>query len=467
VTELADPVTGEERARQSLATAAARNLATTTKSVPQMRGISPRWLSRMLPWVDVAAGTYRVNRRLTYAVGDGRLTFLHEGERVRVIPAELRELAPLRDLADDEPLTALAGAFEQREYAAGEVIAAAGASAGELFLIAHGKVDKLGTAKHGDASVLGTLTEGDHFGATGLLRGGDWPYTVKAVTPCVTLALPREAFERQLTASAALRAHIDAVLAAPSPPRNKHGEAPIDLASGHLGEPDIPGTFVDYEDAPREYELSVAQAVLRVHTRVADLYSTPMNQVEQQLRLTIEALLERQESEMVNNRDFGLLANADLSQRIQTRTGPPTPEDLDELLSRRRKTRFFFAHPRAIAAFGMECTRRGLYPDPVKVDGVTAMAWRGVPMLPCDKIPISHRGTTSILAMRVGEDSNGVIGLRPTGIPDECRPGLSARFIGINEQAIASYLVSTYFSVAVLVPSALGVLENVELGRSA
>lgn len=373
----------------------------------------------------------------------------------------------MRDLADDEPLSALAGAFEQREYAAGEVIATAGASAGELFLIAHGKADKLGTAKHGGASLLGTLTEGDHFGATELLRGGDWPHTVKAVTPCVTLALPRAAFERQLAASTALRAHIDAVLAAPSPPRNKHGEAPIDLASGHLGEPDIPGTFVDYEDAPREYELSVAQTVLRVHTRVADLYNDPMNQVEQQLRLTIEALLERQESEVVNNRDFGLLHNADLRQRIQTRTGPPTPEDLDELLSRRRKTRFFFAHPRAIAAFGMECTRRGLYPDPVQVDGVAAMAWRVVPMLPCDKIPISHRGTTSILAMRVGEDSNGVIGLRPAGIPDECRPGLSVRFIGLSERAIASYLVSAYFSVAVLVPSALGVLENVELGRSA
>jgi hypothetical protein len=266
------------------------------------------------------------------------------------------------------------------------------------------------------------------------------------------------------------RTHIDTVLdpsAAPTPPRNKYGEAAVDLVSGHHGEPPIPSTFVDYELVPREYELSVAQTVLRVHTRVADLYGEPMDQTEQQLRLTIEALRERQEHELVNNRDFGLCHNVDLSQRMQTRTGPPTPEDLDALLARRRKTKFFLAHPRTIAAFRIQCTRRRLYPQCVEVDGLRVMAWRGVPMLPCDKIPISERGTTTILAMRTGEENNGVVGLHQTGIPDEHQPGLSVRFIGIDEKAISSYLVSVYFSAAVLVPSALGALENVELGRSA
>ena len=37
--------------------------------------------------------------------------------------------------------------------------------------------------------------------------------------------------------------------------------------------------------------------------------------------------------------------------------------------------------------------------------------------------------------------------------------------MGINEQAIISYLVSAYYSVAVLVPDALGVLEDVEIAR--
>jgi Phage capsid-like protein len=189
-----------------------------------------------------------------------------------------------------------------------------------------------------------------------------------------------------------------------------------------------------------------------------------MNQFEQQLRLTVQALRERQEHEMVNNPGFGLLPNADLRQRIQTRSGPPTPDDLDELLSRRRKSRFFLAHPRAIAAFHRECTWRGIYPDPTTVDGSPVPAWRGVPLLPCNKIPVSNDGVTSIMAMRTGVDDEGVIGLHQTGIPEEVESSLNVRFMGITAKAIRSYLVSAYYSVAVLVPDAVGVLENVEIG---
>jgi hypothetical protein len=246
---------------------------------------------------------------------------------------------------------------------------------------------------------------------------------------------------------------------------NRAGEAAIELASGHAGEPSLPQTFVDYEVAPREYELSVAQTVLRVHSRVADLFNEPMNQTEQQLRLTVEALRERQEFELVNNSAFGLLANADLKQRINTRTGPPTPDDLDELLSRRRSTKVMLAHPRAIAAFSRECNKRGLYPGNVDLLDSSVPAWRGVPLLPCAKIPVSDGGTTSIIAMRTGEQDQGVIGLHQTGIPDEYQPSLNVRFMGIDEHAIISYLVSAYYSAAVLVPDALGILENCEIGH--
>jgi hypothetical protein len=206
--------------------------------------------------------------------------------------------------------------------------------------------------------------------------------------------------------------------------------------------------------------------VLRVHTRVADLYNDPMNQVEQQLRLTIEELRERQEDEMINNREIGLLHNADFRQRLHTRGGPPTPDDLDELLAIVwKEPKFFLAHPRAIAAFGRECTRRGVYPQSIDMLGQKAPAWRGVPIFPCNKIPITETRTSSILVMRTGEEDQGVIGLHQTGIPDEYQPSLNVRFMGIDEKGIISYLVSAYYSVAVLVPDALGILENVEIGR--
>ena len=457
---------GEAEQRLSLGTVAARNLATTTKTVPQMQQVSSRWLLRVLPWVEAQGGAYRVNRRLTYAVGDGRVTFAGTGTEVKVIPRELCELPVLRGFDDEGALNALADRFVQQEFQPGDVLVEAGQPVDRVFLIAHGKVQRIRVGEYGAPAVLGVLADGEYFGEQMLTAEADgtWDATVKALTRCTVLVLRRQAMQGLNGQWRAVREHAERLRAARDRPQNKQGEAAIETAAGHDGEPVLPGTFVDYELAPREYELSVAQTVLRVHSRVADLYNDPMDQVEQQLRLTIEALRERQEHEMVNSRDFGLLHNADLRQRTHTRTGPPTPDDLDDLLSRRRKTQYLLAHPRAIAAFGRACSSRGVYPANVSMEGTRVIAWRGVPMLPCDKIPVTDAGVTSILAMRTGEEEQGVIGLRQTGLPDEYEPGLNVRFMGIGEQAIISYLVSTYYSAAVLVPDALGVLENVEVG---
>jgi hypothetical protein len=458
------PDTGGAHDRLTLATEAARNLASTTKTVPQARGTTPRWLLRVLPWVRVDAGTYRVNRRLAYAVGDGRVSFVSSGPELRVVPPELGELHPLRGFDDPDVLAALADRFERHEYAAGDVLARAGEPADRVVLVAHGHIAATAPGDYGDPVLLRVLGHGDHFGAAAL-TGGTHAFTATARTACTVLVATAAGLRAVLDSAPALREHLERGADHAGPPRNRRGEADIALASGHTGEPALPGTFADYELRPREYQLSVAQTVLRVHTRVADLYNQPMDQVEQQLRLTVDALLERQEHRIVNDPGFGLLHNAAPEQRLPARTGPPTPDDLDDLISRRRSTRYLLAHPRAIAAFGRECTRRGLYPPVTQVEGRPAGTWRGVPLLPCDKIPVSRTGATSIIAMRTGEDDSGVVGLRPGALPDEHQPGLAVRYMGINEKAILTYLVSTYFSAAVLVPDALGVLEDVQTGR--
>ena len=456
----------QDQPQKSLGTSAARNLATTTKSAPQMQEISSRWLLRMLPWVNVQGGTYRVNRRLSYSVGDGRVTFVKTGDRVQVIPAELGELPALRTYEDPEVLAELAQRCQQREFDPGDVLASFGSQADEVFLLAHGKVEKIGTGPYGDDAVLGVLADGAYFGEQAITDPeAIWEYTARAVTACTVLALPRQDLDQIAERSESLREHLQQLRAIPTQRANNYGEKEIDLAAGHTGEQAIPGTYVDYDAAPREYELSVAQTVLRIHTRVADLYNQPMNQTEQQLRLTVEALKERQEHELINNREFGLLNNCEYDQRLQPHDGVPSPDDLDELLTRRRGTKLLLAHPRAISAFGRELNKRGLVPETIDVGGNRIPTWRGVPIFPCNKIPVTEARTTSIIAMRTGEADQGVIGLQQAGIPDEIEPSLSVRFMGISEQAIMSYLVTTYYSAAVLVPDALGVLENVEIGR--
>lgn len=227
----------------------------------------------------------------------------------------------------------------------------------------------------------------------------------------------------------------------------------------------LPRTFVDYEDKPREYFLNAVSTILDVHTRVSDLYSSPHDQIKEQLRLTIETIKENQESELINNPDYGLLSQVTDEQRIFPLTGAPTPDDLDELLTKVwKEPAFFLAHPVAIAAFGREATRRGTPPPTVSLFGSQFITWRGVPLIPSDKVPVAD-GKSKILLLRVGEKRGGVVGLYQPGLPGEQSPGLSVRFMGINDQAIASYLISLYCSLAVLTTDALAVLDDVEIGK--
>jgi hypothetical protein len=228
-------------------------------------------------------------------------------------------------------------------------------------------------------------------------------------------------------------------------------------------EVDLPEIYVDYEENPREYTLNAVTTVLDVQTRISDLYRSPHDQIREQLRLMIEKVKERQENELVNNTEYGLIHNVVPEFKLKARKGAPTPDDLDELIAKVWKEPcFFLAHPRAIAAFGRECTRRGVPPPTVNLFGSQFLTWRGIPLVPCDKLAIKSE-KTSILLLRTGEKKQGVIGLFQPGLPGEVSPSLSVRFMGINHKAIASYLISLYCSIAVLTEDAIGVLENVNV----
>src|SRR3984957_12334503 len=230
-------------------------------------------------------------------------------------------------------------------------------------------------------------------------------------------------------------------------------------------EVDLPEIYVDYDEKPREYALNAVTSVLDVQTRISDLYRSPHDQIREQLRLMIEKVKERQENELVNNAEYGLLNNVVPEFRVKTRKGAPTPDDLDELIARVwKEPGFFLAHPRTIAAFGRECTRRGVPPPTVNLFGAQFVTWRGLPLVPCDKLAIKNE-KTNILLLRTGEKKQGVIGLFQPGLPGEVTPSLSVRFMGINHKAIASYLISLYCSIAVLTEDAIGVLENVNVDQ--
>ncbi len=244
------------------------------------------------------------------------------------------------------------------------------------------------------------------------------------------------------------------------------GKPTVDLVTTDGGEDHLPGTFVPYEEEPREYHLASIQTVLKTHTRTTDLYSNRIDQLREQVRLTVEAVKEREEWELLNHPDFGLLKDVVPKQRLTTRKGTPTPDDLDELLTLVwKKPAFFLAHPKAIAAFGREATRRGVPPPTVSLFGSPFITWRGVPLIPSDKLAVNEEGDTTILLLRVGESQRGVVGLQKAGVAGEIEPGLSVRYMGTDGQSIASHLVTRYFSIAALDEDAVARLDGVNVTR--
>jgi hypothetical protein len=229
--------------------------------------------------------------------------------------------------------------------------------------------------------------------------------------------------------------------------------------------PEMPNAFIGYEKDPRTYNLRAVCTVLDVHTAETETCSRPHEIYNEHLHLAIETIIEKQESELINNKEFGLLHHVASSQRVSTRTGPPTPDDLDVLLSKVwKEPSFFLLHPDAIAAFSRECTRKGIVPSSISLFGAQFLIWRGVPLIPSDKVAVEG-GKTKILLLRMGQKRRGVIGLHQPGLQDEKSPGLSARFMGMNERGIASFLVTFFFSLAILVDDAAAMLENVEVGQ--
>jgi CRP-like cAMP-binding protein len=460
--------------QRSVTTAVARNLATTSKTRPMMMSITPRHLLHLLPWVQVEGGTYRVNRtkvelskaeRLEISSGPGGLAFL---------PDALRSV-PLFAKLPGSVLERMQQRFRTEQVALGSDLIIEGQDRSTFFVIAQGQVEILSKGAHGRDLRAALLTEGEFFGEVDLVSDLPSDITVRTITPCVLLTLSRRDLDSVLDDVPNQRGDFQKAIAQYLELRstvNRFGERNIDLVSGFAENVEIPETFVDYADTPREYSLAAVQTVVRVHTRVSDLYNGPFDQLEEQVRLTIEGIKERQEWDLVNNPRFGLLHSVDPAMRVSTRYGSPTPDDLDELLALVwKKPAFFLAHPKAIAAFERECTRRGVPPVTTVVHGSPMILWRGVPLVPCDKLEVRGRpgfnqssGTTSILLLRIGEADQGVVGLHQQGIPGEILPSLSARLMGLDSLGVASYLLTNYFSLAVLTDDALAMLENVEVG---
>ncbi|NTV61898.1 MAG: cyclic nucleotide-binding domain-containing protein, partial [Chlorobiaceae bacterium] len=273
--------------QRSVTTKVARNLANTTKTPPQMMSITPRWLLKLLPWVHVSSGTYRVNRTKIELQKPERIGIeFHEGDP-SFKPEALKSI-PLFASFNDDIITGLAKKFVLEESDLGNTLILEGEERHKLFIIAHGQVEILSKGLHGEELRIALLSEGEFFGEEELVSQKPSTVTIRTITPVSFFSLSSNDIDKLFKESPSIGESFGKAVEEYLKIRstvNKHGEKHIDLVAGFDEDVEIPETYVDYSNKPREYSLQAIQTVVRVHTRVSDLYNEPYNQIEQQMRL--------------------------------------------------------------------------------------------------------------------------------------------------------------------------------------
>lgn len=239
--------------QRSVTTSVARNLATSTKTSPKMMSITPRYLLKLLPWVQVNGGVYRVNRTKVELAKAERIAVDFDNE-VASIPAAALRSVPLFSKLPDVILERMAGYFRTESVPIGNKLLVEGEDGSKFFIIAQGQVEVLSKGVHGSNLRIALLTEGEFFGESDLTSDKPSDATIRTITPCVLLTLSSKDLEILLAENPNLVAEFQKAIAEHQELRssvNRYGERNIDLVSGFAENVEIPETFVDYSPTPR------------------------------------------------------------------------------------------------------------------------------------------------------------------------------------------------------------------------
>ena len=202
-----------------------------------------------------------------------------------------------------------------------------------------------------------------------------------------------------------------------------------------------PQTFVDYEENPREYMLSAVTTVLDVHTRVSDLYSSPYDQIREQLRLTIETSRSARRASSSTTRSTACSTTWRPSSGSRRAAARPRPTISTSCLSRVwKEPAFFLAHPaghRGLRARVHAARRAAAHGDAVRLPVphlARAPLWSRPTSVPK---PDRREATTASCCCASARRSRAWSGSSSRACPASRASGLSVRFMGINRKAIA------------------------------
>lgn len=233
-------------------------------------------------------------------------------------------------------------------------------------------------------------------------------------------------------------------------------KGPIDRETdeyGNVSEGNIP-----YIKDPHVVKLYAVETILKIPSTVLDIYNIPHGQLTQQLKLTLEMIMEASEDLSFFHENYGLLPYCKEHDRMLDPESKNLPHILDTMMEHVWiKPSFFVMHQSSLRQLLFDCTSMGIYPSTIDVFGCSFISWRGIPILPSNKL--DNGGKSYIFLMRTGEDVRGVVMLKNSSLTHNKIKSLSVKEKSTDSKGISSFHIAYYCNVAVLSPDAIICVE--------
>lgn len=430
-------------------------------SIIEMPFSNPNWLLKVLPWIDFQFSFDKVKiaqkkRKRPELPVD--IDIIKESDAFFL--SDLLKYVPLfKNLPDDFLKMVLKGIY-QKKVNPGDVIVKQGEIGNSFFIILNGQYNVINNTADGNEVILKTLTGGDYFGEMSLLQSMPRQATIKAKEKGNLIVLNRETFLK-IIENSQLKDYLELIL--------KQRKAELSQTineESSLNDRPISNLLTNFIEDPITESLQMVQTSVFIDD-LPEEFTTGKSKVR--FLLEIEKLTNQVEWEILNNKEYGLLNKVHPDMIPGSKKNSEILDNLDELLSLVwNKPSYFLVHPRTLTAIGRACTKYGLIPESRIILGANFITWRGIPIIPCESVPLYNDNenlTTDILLIRVGVEDRGVIGLHNNSVFNPFNiPSLSvkAKASG-NSGAITEYLVTKYFSIKILSPSAVAILKQINI----
>jgi ATP-binding cassette subfamily B protein len=133
------------------------------------------------------------------------------GDWAEIDTARLARL-PVLGCLEQDMLASVAKAFVTEQYPADRFVIHEGDPGDRFYIIVRGQVEVLRNQDGAEPRPIAVLQDGDHFGEIALLRNVPRTASVRTLTPCVMVSLPRGQFANLVGRAAGMRQRLEALL---------------------------------------------------------------------------------------------------------------------------------------------------------------------------------------------------------------------------------------------------------------